>query len=299
MEFAFDEGLFSFIIVCEGFNTPLFRALPEVLNPETNSLPKQHTPSFRSGLLIEKDNTGINIIPYGFSASGDYKILSYRVEKERVYFSINAFPEEFYLRIPGRHQALNAAAALALTSVIVEKEFGGWNEGLRFSAKKALEEFSGSKRRSEIIGSAGGIIFMDDYGHHPAEIKTTLEGLKEFYPSRRLVGSFMSHTYSRTAALLDGFASSLNIADILFLHKIFASAREKFDGKIGGRNIYDKVKDLRGGAGGLYYVDEPEETFEPLREILQSGDLFLTLGAGNNWPLAFRLYNYFSEKETT
>jgi UDP-N-acetylmuramate--alanine ligase len=66
---------------------------------------------------------------------------------------------------------------------------------------------------------------MDDYGHHPTAIKSTLEGLKEFYPSRRLIVSFMSHTYTRTAALLDDFASSLIPADLVFLHKIYGSAR--------------------------------------------------------------------------
>jgi UDP-N-acetylmuramate--alanine ligase len=108
----------------------------------------------------------------------------------------------------------------------------------------------------------------------------------------------MSHTYSRTAALLEGFASSLNIADVLFLHKIYASAREKFDGKIGGESIYEKVADLRGGTAGLYYVDEPLDAFEKLKEILQPGDLFLTLGAGNNWPLGLKLYEYFRGEET-
>jgi UDP-N-acetylmuramate--alanine ligase len=243
--------------------------------------------------VIKNDNKGVVTIPYGFTAPGDFNIRSYRVEGERALFAINAFSQEFCLRVPGRHQALNATAALALSAGFIAKEFSGWNEELRLAAKKTLEEFSGSKRRSEILGSAGGIIFMDDYGHHPTAIKTTLDGLRDFYPSRRLVVSFMSHTYSRTAALLDEFADSLNIADVLFLHKIYASAREEFDGKIGGENIYEKVKELRGGVAGLYYVDEPDDAFDLLKEILQPGDLFLTLGAGNNWPLGIKLFSHF------
>jgi len=258
--------------------------------------------------IINNDNKGIVTVPYGFTASGDYKICSYRVEGGRTFFSVSAFqsnnssgPLEFCLRVPGRHQVLNATAALALASVFVAKEFNGWNGQSLLAAWSGLEEFSGSKRRSEVVGIAGGIIFMDDYGHHPTEIKTTLEGLRGFYPERRIVVSFMSHTYTRTAALLDDFASSLNIADVLFLHKIYASARENFNGKIEGKNIYEKVEALRSkaalrnGTNGLFYVDEPPEAFEPLVELLKPGDLFLTLGAGNNWPLAFRLFNHFNE----
>jgi len=244
--------------------------------------------------IIEKEDRGVVLIPYGFSAPGDYRIGSYRVENDRALFTIAAFPEELGLRVPGRHQALNAAAALALASVLVKKEFGSWDKTKQLAAHKALEEFNGSKRRSEIIGNAGGIIFMDDYGHHPTAITTTLEGIRNFYPSRRLVVSFMSHTYTRTAALLDDFAASLAAADVLFLHKIYASAREQFNGKISGESIYEKVNGLRNKrTDAVYYVDEPMDAVEPLKKILKPGDLFLTLGAGNNWPLGTALYNYY------
>ena len=243
---------------------------------------------------IEKENRGIILIPYGFTAQGDFRIGSYRVKDDCAFFSIGVFPEELCLRIPGRHQALNAAAAIALASVLGKKEGHNWNEQRRGAVQKTLEEFRGSKRRMEIIGSAGGIIFMDDYGHHPTAIKTTLAGLKDFYPSRRLVVSFMSHTYTRTAALLNEFAESLNAADVLFLHKIYASARERFDGKIDGRAIYEKAVPLRGEKNGaLFYADEPMNAFEPLLNILKPGDIFLTMGAGNNWPLGVRLFEHF------
>jgi len=244
--------------------------------------------------VIGQENRDIVLIPYGFTAQGDFRIGSYRVENDQALFTVAAFPEEISLRVPGRHQALNAAAALALASILVKKEGGSWDEARRLAAHKALEEFSGSKRRSEIIGSAGGIIFMDDYGHHPTAITTTLEGIRNFYPSRRLVVSFMSHTYTRTAALLDDFAKSLAAADVLFLHKIYASAREQFNGKISGESIYEQVNALHDKkASAVYYVNEPLDAVEPLKKILKPGDLFLTLGAGNNWPLGTALYEYY------
>jgi UDP-N-acetylmuramate--alanine ligase len=247
--------------------------------------------------IIAAEDRGITLSPYGFSAEGDYRIGSYAVENEKAKFTIAAFPEELSLRVPGRHQALNAAAALALAAVLVKKEGGTWDNARRLAAQKALEGFSGSKRRSEILGNAGGILFMDDYGHHPTAITTTLEGLRSFYPSRRLVVSFMSHTYTRTAALLDDFARSLAAADVLFLHKIYASAREHFEGMCNGLSISEKIESLDGKKADTYYIDEPLDAVEPLKKILKPGDLFLTLGAGNNWPLGVRLFEYYRDCE--
>ncbi|MDR2923172.1 MAG: UDP-N-acetylmuramate--L-alanine ligase [Treponema sp.] len=249
--------------------------------------------------IIESENRAVTLVPYGFSASGDYHISSYRVENERAFFRVNAFSLELALPVPGRHQALNAAAAIALASILLKKESAGSvhshkSEFMQFAVKKALEEFKGAKRRSEIVGSACGILFMDDYGHHPTAIKTTLEGLRDFFPARRLVVSFMSHTYTRTAALLDEFAASLAEADVLFLHKIYASAREHFDGHIDGRSIMEKIKSLPTKKAELHYTDEPMDAFEQLKEILKPGDLFLTLGAGSNWPLGVELLKHFA-----
>jgi len=251
--------------------------------------------------IIESEGRGIIPVPYGFTAEGDYQIKSYRVENEKAFFTINAFNEELVLCIPGRHQALNAAAAIALSAVLKNRaslsvqDRNGWNDAEQYAVKKALEQFRGSKRRAEIIGNSGGILFMDDYGHHPTAIKTTFDGLKKFYPSKRLVVSFMSHTYTRTAALLDEFACSLAEADVLFLHKIYSSARENFNGSINGMSIFDAVKNISGGNTEVYYTDEPMEAAEQLKKILKPGDLFLTLGAGSNWPLGLELYKYYCE----
>ena len=254
--------------------------------------------------IIEKENRGIVLIPYGFTAEGDFRINSYHVENGRAIFSIEGFPGEFKMQIPGRHLALNAAAALALASALVKKEFGnsnadkeagGWTVEKIQSAKKALKDFRGSKRRCEIVGEAGGILFMDDYGHHPTAIKTTLAGIKSFYPSRRLVVSFMSHTYTRTAALLDDFAGAFGDADCLFLHKIYSSARENYSGGITGKTLYEKIAALWGAQKSdvIRYEEEPLDAFMALTEILRPGDIFITVGAGNNWPLAEKLYRYY------
>jgi UDP-N-acetylmuramate--alanine ligase len=247
-----------------------------------------------AGILGEKKK-GLRLIPYGFGAPGDFGITSYAIRGERVIVTLRGFGGELRLRIPGRHSALNAAAALALTDSLVKKEFGAWDEERREKARRALEEFRGSRRRSEILGEAGGVLFMDDYAHHPTAIKTTLEGLREFYPQRRIVLSFMSHTYTRTAALLEEFAASLEKADVVVLHKIYGSAREVYRGGVTGRTLYEKTRALR---DGVYYREEPEEAAELLEGILAPGDLFITMGAGDNWRLGKMLFDHAGAGES-
>jgi UDP-N-acetylmuramate--alanine ligase len=244
--------------------------------------------------IIAKEKRKIDLVPYGFTASGDYKITSYNAQDKKAVFFVAGIPGQFKLSIPGRHEALNATAALAL---VVSLNGNALNEKQIQSIKNDLEGFKCAKRRSEIIGEAKGIIFMDDYGHHPTAIKTTLEGIKSFYPKRRIIVSFMSHTYSRTSKLLKGFSECFNDADILFLHKIYASAREDYDvpveqGGINGKTLYEKAASVRGRE--TYYIEEIDDAFQPISELLKPGDIFLTMGAGNNWPLGEKLFAYFN-----
>ncbi|MDR1617784.1 MAG: UDP-N-acetylmuramate--L-alanine ligase [Treponema sp.] len=246
---------------------------------------------------IEGEHRGICLIPYGFGAGGPFRIESYRVRDERAEFRLSAFPDPLILRVPGRHEALNAAAALALCTVLPDGEGRGenveavWDAENRRRAKEGLERFRGARRRSEIRGEAGGILFMDDYGHHPTAIAATLAGLKEFYPRRRIAVSFMSHTYTRTAALLDEFASSFGAADMVVLHRIYASARETNPGGVDGRTLFEKTRARHHGK--VFYTEEPMEALPLLQGMLREGDLFITMGAGNNWPLGEALLARF------
>jgi UDP-N-acetylmuramate--alanine ligase len=244
--------------------------------------------------IIKKENTQINFIPYGFTAQGDYKITSCAAENEKTVFSLSGLNAEFKLKIPGRHQVLNSTAAIALTAALNAALTGKPLDDDKIQAvKDALFNFKSTKRRSELVGEAQGIVFMDDYAHHPTAIKTTLAGIRNFFPSRRIVASFMSHTYSRTSALLDDFAASFSDADILFLHKIYASARENNRDGISGMALYEKTSAARGSEKETLYADEPNDAFDPLCKILRSGDIFITVGAGSNWTLGEKLFTHF------
>jgi len=142
---------------------------------------------------------------------------------------------------------------------------------------------------------------MDDYAHHPTALKATIAGLRNFWPRRRLVVDFMSHTFSRTKALLDEFASSLDEADCIILHGIYASARETPVPGFSGRDLYEKVKArhpglLDAGSEGfagqgnfILYTESHQDAASRLPALLRKGDLFITMGAGDNWKLGKKI----------
>ncbi len=235
----------------------------------------------------------LSAVPYGRSADGAFRIVEEGIEPGMSFFRLAGISPAFKLRVPGRHNVLNAVAAIALAVHLAEKERGAVTADDMAGIAAGVEAFAGSRRRSEIIGEAGGVLFFDDYGHHPTAIRSTLSGLREFYPGRRIVVDFMSHTYSRTGALIGEFASSFSDADVVILHKIYASARER-SGSVSGEDLFrltaERHPDVR-------YVEEPMDAFELCRSLLRPGDLFITMGAGNNWPLAHALHAAYAAGE--
>lgn len=227
--------------------------------------------------------------PYGEKALGDYQITSINRGKGVNEFNLNCFNEKFELQVPGHHTILDAAGAVAVAVSLLKKE------GIEIAdsvgkIKSGLYRFRGTKRRSEILGEKKGVLFIDDYGHHPTAVDTTLKGLKEFYPDRRLIVDFMSHTYTRTAELLEEFSSSFSGADIVLLNKIYSSAREKYSGDITGETLF---KETNKRHNQVYYCPEYEDAVTKAKEILKPGDIFVTMGAGNNWQIADILLKEF------
>jgi UDP-N-acetylmuramate--alanine ligase len=236
---------------------------------------------------IRREREDIRIIPYGRRAEGRFRISGIESEAGFTRFRLAGVEEELRLEYPGIHSVYNAAAALALSSCILEAEGRDLTAELRQTMAEALADFRGSRRRSEILGTAGGVLFIDDYGHHPTEISSTLEGLRSFYPERRIVVDFMSHTYSRTRALLGDFAACFQAADLVVLHRIYASARETNDASVDGRTLFQAVSRRHPQA---VYFEEPEEAIPFFQEILKPGDLLVTMGAGDNWRIGRTIF---------
>jgi UDP-N-acetylmuramate--alanine ligase len=249
----------------------------------------------RAALEVQRERPDIRLSPYGTTAEGPYRIVSYRIGSGEARFSIAGFPGDFILHVPGRHLALDATAALALAFSLLGDMRGRSSSPYEADlehARQALARFAGSKRRSEILGEAGGILFMDDYGHHPTAVRETIRGIKEFWPARRLVVDFMSHTYSRTRALFGDFAACLDGADVLVMHGIYASAREAVDPETTGKALFEEVRRRDAFAGrnrSLCYSETVLGGIDEISALLEPGDLFLTMGAGDNWKLGLAL----------
>lgn len=237
----------------------------------------------------------VRFTPYGTGADGPYGITEVISREGETRFKLRGIDREFRVGLPGRHTVFNCAAALAAVLPLTGRtDFKGTGT-LMDEAAAALAGFTGSRRRSEIVGEAGGVLFMDDYGHHPTAIRSTLEGLKRFYPQRRLVVDFMSHTYSRTEGLFDEFAAAFSAADLVVFHKIYGSAREKNPAGITGRKLCEAASEHVSRA---VYRHEVMDAAEFLEAELRPGDLFLTLGAGNNWTIGRHLYERFKSRKT-
>ena len=237
--------------------------------------------------LIFASRPDLVFIAYGKTAAGNYGIKMHGIQNGQSVFSLRGFAGEFRLGIPGEHMVLNATAAIAVTVSLLKEENKELSLTDLTTMRTALAGFKGAKRRCEIIGEVNGILFMDDYGHHPTAIHETLKGLQAFYPKRRIVADFMSHTYSRTAALLDEFAGAFSFADTVILHKIYSSAREHYEGTIDGQKLYEQMKKKR---KKVRYFEEVMEAEHFLKDELHAGDLFITIGAGDNWKLGRALY---------
>lgn len=169
------------------------------------------------------------------------------------------------LNVPGEHNAFNAMAVLSVCA----------KNGLDLEkAAEALKSFGGVGRRFELAADWNGITLIDDYAHHPTEIRATLKAAREYFAGRRIVAVWQPHTYSRTKALLSEFCSSFDNADEVILSDIFA-AREKFT----GFGIADVVKSMK--HGNVKQFDTINEIAAYLAGSLHPGDVVVTCSAGD------------------
>ena len=182
-------------------------------------------------------------------------------------FIDGSFVDHISLGIPGEHNVKNALAAIAvaLDLGIDERVF-----------KNALRSYGGAKRRFEKKGSLGDITVFDDYAHHPQEIEATLKAAQH-YPHNRIVCVFQPHLYSRTKLLLDEFGKALSLADVTVISDIYA-ARETNTLGISGKDVAEKIN---ASGGHAVYVPTFGEIENFLLENLTSGDMCITMGAGD------------------
>lgn len=212
------------------------------------------------------------VITYGFSPRADFQIDRFSFEEGISFINIrhkNISLGNFMLSIPGKHNMLNAAAA-----IIVGEQLGVGRDTI----KKTVKLYTGCKRRFEKIAEVGNILLYDDYAHHPAEIQATLTAARLWYPKRRIIAIFQPHTYSRTKALFTDFARSLKKADLALISDIYPSAREIIDHSINSNMLVVEANKYKRNA---YFLKDKDKMLSFLDKNIESSDLIITMGAGD------------------
>ncbi len=233
----------------------------------------------RAETLEIAKNAKCNVIKYGFGKDNDLKIKNYELRGGKQYFDLWYGGKElgnFELELPGKHNVLNASAAAAMSY-----KFSANLEKIR----EALSNFEGTSRRFEYIGKRNGAILIDDYGHHPEEIKATLRAAREFFPKHRIWCVFHPHTFTRTKALLSEFAQSFEDADRVIVLDIYGSARE-VQGGVHSKDLVELAKKYH---RNVEYIPTIDEAVEFLADQIGREDLVIAMGAGNVWEVAERL----------
>ncbi len=213
-----------------------------------------------------------NVLTYGFSRDADIRGAHYRSTSEGTVCNVTVRGESLgamRLRVRGECNAHNALAAVAVGFVL----------NLSFEqTANSLGGFQGVQRRMEIKGTERGITVIDDYAHHPAEIRATIEALRE-RKDPRLIAVFQPHLYSRTVNLLEDFGSAFQGLDLLVVTGIYAAREDPREG-VTGELLLEPVR--RNGVDA-YYVEALEAVPEFLLPRIQEGDAVVTLGAGDVW----------------
>jgi len=213
-----------------------------------------------------------NVITYGLQASADFTANNIRYDELGhpsfdVYYKGNKL-DEFSLNIPGKHNILNSLAAIAIAV----------NAGISPDIiKSSLLGFRGTYRRFDIKGIQNDITVIDDYAHHPTEIKATLDAAKQ-YPHKKVWCVFQPHTYSRTKTLFKDFTQAFHEADNVVITDIYSASREKDNGEI---HIMDLVNEVNKQSNNAMYIKDFEEIANFIVSNAQPGDIVFTMGAGD------------------
>ena len=228
----------------------------------------------------------VPVITYGFTAEADFYAQNLKLNGLTTRATVVNKGKrlgEISLSIPGKHNILNALAAVAVGTAC----------GLDFEAiAGSLQPFRGVQRRFQKVGEIGNVQIYDDYAHHPTELKTTIAAARTLKPSR-IVAVFQPHRYSRTKLLADEFGKAFRGADVLLVNEIYPAGESPLPGVSAGL-IVDSV--IRQTGQRVEYIKNRTDLVGKLLEILEPGDLVITLGAGNIWMVGFDLCKELSAR---
>jgi UDP-N-acetylmuramate--alanine ligase len=230
-----------------------------------------------AGVREVQGNIGRTVLTYGLDEDADVRARNIEFDGAVTRFEVVRDNERdplcIELHLPGLHNVRNALAAIAVADELQVADE---------AVVSALQKFEGIDRRFQSLGevqtSAGSVMLVDDYGHHPTELQATLDAARSGWPDKRVVLVFQPHRYSRTRDLMDDFAQVLSEADVLVLLDVYAAGEAPIAGA-DGRAIARAVRSR--GAVEPVFVETLEELAPVLTGLLADGDLVLTMGAGD------------------
>jgi UDP-N-acetylmuramate--alanine ligase len=231
-------------------------------------------------LCLDEENIQ-NLVPkiekrfttYGIDTRADFTATEIQVNGTGSAYTANRNGQSLgrmQIRLPGRHNVANSLAAVAAgmeLDIPVE------------TIAKALEAFPGVRHRFDLLGKVNDILVIDDYGHHPTEIKATLKAARETY-NRRIIAIFQPHRFTRASLLADDFARCFYQADVLIVTEIYSALEDPIEG-ISGEILSNAIRDY--GHKNVVYIHNKEEIADAVCSMIQPGDLVITLGAGDIW----------------
>lgn len=227
---------------------------------------------------------GRQIITYGFDDKADYRIEDYSQTGFQGHYRVicpTGEKIEVLLNVPGKHNALNATAALA-----VAKEEGINNQAIL----AALADFQGAGRRFDQLGQFirpnGKVMLVDDYGHHPTEVNVTIQAARQGWENKRIVMIFQPHRYSRTRDLFDDFVQVLSQVDVLIMLDVYSAGEAPIPGA-DSRSLCRSIRNL--GKIDPIFLADPTQLAQIMDQVLQDGDLVLAQGAGSVSKLSRQL----------
>jgi len=232
-----------------------------------------------------------SVVTYGFDPEADVRATKLIQEHGQARFTVVRKDQpdlEITLAMPGKHNVLNALAAVAIAT----------DEGVSDEDISAgLGSFSGVSRRFEIHGrftaGDGELLLVDDYGHHPTELKATIEAVRTGWPERRLIMIYQPHRYSRTIELFDQFVDVLGLVDELILLEVYAAGEEVIAGAT-GKDLFNAI--TRDSDTKVEFVQDISLVPELLDSMVKAGDFVLTQGAGETSKLAGTLQKHWQQR---
>ena len=229
---------------------------------------------------------GKQVVTYGIQSEAEYSIKNMKLDRSGSSTEVLHQGEslgELILTVPGKHNVQNALAAIAVAH----------HAGLDFKEiASALRDFRGAQRRFQKVGEVQGIQIFDDYAHHPTELKATIAAARTMQP-KRVVAVFQPHRYSRTHFLYKEFGSAFQEADLLLINEVYAAGEKPIPGVDAGL-IVEQVRTQTNQP--TEYIRDKAKMVQRLEQIIQPGDLVITMGAGNIWMVGQELFKNLSSK---